>query len=173
MDNRKLRDFKGILVRDYNQSIAKRQETKEHLIHVLNQIVRLEDFQEDFYRKPLEAMLELTDDASQVLRQLSTTIQSYDSLMEKLKVDIDLVEREKNNIAGLLEDYIREVHRNLGKIDHNSTISIRSRPVKMLKILLPEWEENENLYRIRLQDMIDKVTLKGLELFEKNENAQE
>ena len=173
MDNRKLRDFKGILVRDYNQSIAKRQETKEHLIHVLNQIVWLEDFQEDFYRKPLEAMLELTDDASQVLRQLSTTIQSYDSLMEKLKVDIDLVEREKNNIAGLLEDYIREVHRNLGKIDHNSTISIRSRPVKMLKILLPEWEENENLYRIRLQDMIDKVTLKGLELFEKNENAQE
>ncbi len=45
--------------------------------------------------------------------------------------------------------------------------------MKMLKILLPEWEENENLYRIHLQDMIDKVTQKGLELFEKNENAQE
>ncbi len=173
MDGRKLRDFKGILIRDYNQRMRKRQEEKERLTHVLNRVVRLEDFQEDFYKKPLEAMLELTDDASQVLLQLSTTIQSYNSLMEKLKVDVSLVEQEKENIAGLLEDYVKEVHRNLGKIDCNSTITIRSRPVKMLKILLPEWEENENLYRIRLQDMIDKVTQKGLELFEKNENAQE
>ncbi len=167
------RSFKGILIRDYNQRMRKRQEEKERLTHVLNRVVRLEDFQEDFYKKPLEAMLELTDDASQVLLQLSTTIQSYNSLMEKLKVDVSLVEQEKENIAGLLEDYVKEVHRNLGKIDCNSTITIRSRPVKMLKILLPEWEENENLYRIRLQDMIDKVTQKGLELFEKNENAQE
>lgn len=173
MDGRKLRDFKGMLIRDYNHSLRRRQEEKERLIQVLNWIVRLEDFQEDFYKKPLEAMLELTDDASQVLLQLSTTIQSYDSLMEKLKVDVSLVEQEKNNIAGLLEDYVKEVHHNLGKIDCNSTITIRNRPVKMLKILLPEWEENENLYRIRLQDMIDKVTQKGLELFEQNENAQE
>ncbi len=173
MDGRKLREFKGMLIRDYNQSMRRRQEEKEHLTHVLNRIVRLEDFQEDFYKKPLEAMLELTDDSSQVLLQLSTTIQSYDSLMEKLKVDVSLVEQEKNNIVGLLEDYVKEVHGNLGKIDCNSTITIRNRPVKMLKILLPEWEENENLYRIRLQDMIDKVTQKGLELFEKNENAQE
>ncbi len=173
MDHRRLRDFKGILIRDYNQRIKKRQEEKEQLTHVLNRIVRLEDFQEDFYRKPLESMLELTDEASQVLLQLSTTIQSYDSLMEKLRVDVSLVEREKNNIVGLLENYLEEVHKNLGKIDSNSTITIRNRPVKMLKILLPEWEENENLYRIHLQDMIDKVTQKGLELFEKNENAQE
>ncbi len=173
MDNRKLRDFKGILIRDYNQRTKKRQEAKENLTHVLNRIVRLEDFQEDFYKKPLESMLELTDDASQVLLQLTTTIQSYDSLMEKLRVDVSLVEQEKNNIVGLLEDYVEEVHKNLGKIDCNSTITIRNRPVKMLKILLPEWQENERLYRIHLQDMIDKVTQKGLELFEKNENAQE
>ena len=81
MDGRKLREFKGMLIRDYNQSMRRRQEEKEHLTHVLNRIVRLEDFQEDFYKKPLEAMLELTDDSSQVLLQLSTTIQSYDSLM--------------------------------------------------------------------------------------------
>jgi hypothetical protein len=43
----------------------------------------------------------------------------------------------------------------------------------MLKIQLPEWEENENLYQMRLQDFIDEVTKKGIELFEKNENAQE
>ena len=173
MDEWELRKFKGILIRDYNQMVRDRQSAKERLTQVLNQIVRMEAFQEEFYKKPLEAMLELTEDAGQILRQLDTTIQSYDSLMEKLEVDISLVEKEKDRIVELMEEYIKEVHRNMGMIDHNSTITIREKPVKMLKIQLPEWEENENLYHIRLQDMIDEVTLKGVELFEKNENAQE
>ena len=118
-------------------------------------------------------MLELTDDAAQVLRQLDTTIQSYDSLMEKLEVDISLVEKEKHKIVEILEDYLKEVHQNLGKIDHNSTITIREKPVKMLRIGLPDWDENENLYQIRLNDMIDEITQKGIEIFERNENAQE
>ena len=173
MSGRELRDFKGILIRDYNQLVRDRQSAKERLIQVLNQIVRREAFQEEYYKKPLECMLELTDDAGQVLRQLDITTQSYDNLMEKLEVDISRVEKEKDKIVELLEEYVREVHQNLGKIDHNSTITIRERPVKMLKIQLPEWEENESLYHVRLQDMIDEVTLKGIGIFERNENAQE
>lgn len=173
MDARELRNFKGILIRDYNQCLKSKQEAKEQLIRVLNQIVRDAHFQEDYYKKPLEAMLELADDAAQVQRQLETTIQSYDSLMEKLEVDISVVEKEKQKIVELLEDYLREVHRNIGRIDQNSTITIRERAVKMLKIQLPSWEENENLYHIRLQDLIDELTQKGIGIFERNENAQE
>lgn len=173
MDAKSLRNFKGILIRDYNQMLRDCREAQDVLDRLLNRTIRMEQFQEDFYRKPLESMLELTKDGSAVLRQLTTTIQSYDSLMEKLLVDISLVEKEKNKIVELMEDYVREVHQNLGRIDHNSTIAIRERPVKMLKIGLPEWEENENLYQIRLQDMIDEITQKGLRLFEQNENAQE
>ncbi len=173
MDSRKLRNFKGMLVRDYNQNVRDCQETRERLVQVLNQIVRVEDFQEAFYKKPLESMLEVVYDADAVLAQLHTTVLSYDSLMEKLEVDISLVEKEKDKIAELLEDYVRDVHLNLGKIDQNSTITIRERPVKMLKIQLPKWEENEGLYRIRLQDFIDEITQKGLLIFAKNENAQE
>ena len=173
MDAKSLRNFKGILIRDYNQKLRDCREARERLTRLLNQVVRMEQFQEDFYRKPIEAMLELTQDAAAVLRQLSTTIQSYDSLMEKLMVDISLVEKEKDKIVELLEDYVKEVHQNLGRIDHNSTIAIRERPVKMLKIQLPQWEENENLYQLHLKDLIDEVTQKGLKLFEQNENAQE
>lgn len=72
-----------------------------------------------------------------------------------------------------MEDYIKEVHINLGKIDANSTITVRERPLKMLRIQLPEWEENAEMYHIRLIDMIDSVTQKGIALFEQNENAQE
>ena len=137
-----------------------------HISYVANKIVYID-------QELKRTSYYLTDDAAQVLRQLDTTIQSYDSLMEKLEVDISVVEKEKDRIVELMEEYVREVHQNLGMIDRNSTITIRERPIKMLKIQLPEWEENENLYHIRLQDMIDEVTLKGVELFEKNENAQE
>ncbi len=173
MDGHSLRNYKGILIRDYKQKERDCREERDRLARLLNRVVRMEQFQVDFYKKPLEAMLELTDDASAVLRQLATTLQSYDSLMEKLMVDISLVEKEKKKIVELMEDYVREVHQNLGRIDHNSTITIRERPVKMLKLKLPEWEENESLYQIRLQDMVDEITQKGLEKFEQNENAQE
>lgn len=173
MNAKELRNFKGILIRDYNQYVKSRQDAKEQLVRVLNQIVRDEHFQEDYYKKPLEAMLELSDDAGQVRRQMETTIQSYDSLMEKLEVDISVAEKEKQKIAELLEDYLREVHRNLDRIDQNATITVRERAIKMLKIQLPVWEENENLYHIRLQDLIDELTQKGIGIFERNENAQE
>ena len=168
-----LRNFKGILIRDYNQKIRETRQKKEQLIQLLNRIIRMESFQDDFYRKPLEQMLELADDAQRVLMQLKTTVQSFDSLMEKLEVDISVVEREKERIVELMEDYIHEIHNNLGKIDHNSTITIRDRNIKMLKIQLPDWEENAGLYHLRLEDFIDKITKEGVELFEKNENAQE
>lgn len=132
-----------------------------------------EDFKEDYYRKPLEAMSELVEDVFQVRRQLEITIQSYEDLMEKLQIDIFMVGKERDKIIELLEDYIKEVHQNLGKIDMNFTITIRERPLKMLKIILPEWEVNESLYHIRLLDMLDEITKKGIDLFEKNENAQE
>ena len=168
-----LRTFKGILVRDYNQKVRDTGRKKEELVQLLNKIVRMERFRDDFYRKPLEQMLELADHADRVMMQLNTTVQSYDSLMEKLEIDISVVEREKERIVELMEDYVLEIHRNLGKIDHNSTITIRNKNIKMLKIQIPDWEENAGLYHLRLEDFIDKITMEGVERFEKNENAQE
>ena len=164
MSAEELRNYKGILVRDYNQKIRDTRQQKELLVQLLNRIVRMESFQDDFYRKPLEQLLELSDNGTQVLTQLKTTVQSYDSLMEKLEVDISVVEKEKARIVELMEDYIREIHSNLGKIDHNSTITVRDRNIKMLKIQLPDWDENVGLYHLRLEDFIDKTTMEQMEL---------
>lgn len=173
MERQKLRDFQGILVRDYRQCTKTRQQAREQLIQTLNRVVRMEEFQEEFYKKPLESMLELTDEAGQVLRQLLTTLQSYEHLIEKLEVDISLIEKEKANLVELLERYLEEVHQNMGLIDNNSTISVRGRSIKMLKMELPVWEEHENLYHLRLQDMIDGITDKGLQILTENKNIQE
>lgn len=164
---------KGILIRDYNAYLEQRRDTRLALERVLNRMIRMEVFSEDFYRKPLESMLQLTEDGGRVLRQLDTTLASYQSLMEKLQVDISLVEKEKARIVELTGDYLKEVHDNLDKIDRNSTITIRERPVKMLKIQLPDWTGKESLYLLRLQDYIDDITARGIELLEQNQNLQE
>lgn len=173
LDRGQLRRKKGELARDYKAVLEERRDAKESLVRTLNQILRVEAFADDYYKRPLEILLELSDDASQVLRQLATTVQSFDDLMEKLEVDISVVEKEKERIVELLEEYVRDIHANLGRIDDNSTITVRERPLKMLKIQLPDWDENESLYRVRLSDMIDEITRRGIAIFERNENAQE
>ena len=173
MDGKELTKQKGILVRDYNAYTEQRREARSALERVLNRMIRMEAFAEDFYQKPLDAMLQLTEDAKRVLRQLETTVASYNNLMEKLQVDISLVEKEKAKIVELVGDYLKEVHDNLNKIDRNSTITVRERPVKMLKMELPDWTENESLYQLRLQDYIDDVTARGIALLEENQNLQE
>ncbi len=173
MSRKELRDWRGILLRDYRECGNKMQMTKDNLVSVLNQVIRLEEFEDDFYRKPIETMIELSDDAALLLQQLDTTIKSYDSLMEKLEVDISIVEKEQEKIVELMEDYVNEVHINLGKIDSNSTIKIRERPIKMLKINLPEWEENKNIYHVKLVDFIDEITKQSIEIYDENKNPHE
>lgn len=171
MDAKKLRDFAGMIRRDYRGQIEARKHKKDKLEAHLNMLLRKEMYQEDYYLKPLEAMLAVTERAGLVLAQLETTIQSYDSQMEKLAVDIAMVEKEKNKIEGLLEDYVKDVHSNMGKIDNNSTIMIRERPIKMLRLQIPNWEENEGLYHQRFEDFMDELTRNGIEIYERNENA--
>lgn len=173
MSEKELRDFKGVLIRDYNDIIRCVQKCRETLAQTLNKIARQEAFQDASYKTPLENMLKVCDNAAKVLRQLNITLESYDSLMKQLEVDISLVETEKKNVTELLEDYVQNIHKNLEKIGRNSTIKIREKSIKMLKVILPVWEDNEKLYSLRLSDLVDEITEEGIRLFENNENAQE
>lgn len=163
----------GMLIRDYNDIIRCVQKCRETLAQTLNKIARQEAFQDASYKTPLENMLKVCDNAAKVLRQLNITLESYDSLMKQLEVDISLVETEKKNVTELLEDYVQNIHKNLEKIGRNSTIKIREKSIKMLKVILPVWEDNEKLYSLRLSDLVDEITEEGIRLFENNENAQE
>ena len=173
MSEKELRDFKGMLIRDYNDILSCVQKCRETLAQTLNKIARQEAFQDASYKTPLENMLKVCDNAAKVLRQLNITLESYDSLMKQLEVDISLVETEKKNVTELLEDYVQNIHKNLEKIGRNSTIKIREKSIKMLKVILPVWEDNEKLYSLRLSDLVDEITEEGIRLFENNENAQE
>lgn len=164
-----LRHMQGMLLRDYKNSREQVRECRAALEKIIRDLLMQERFQEDDYKKPLEIMLELPD-AGMVLEQLVTITTSYDMLMEKLEIDISLLEREKEHIAALLEEYVQAVHLQLDKIDDHSTITVRERRIKMLILNLPSWEEQEELYRIRVQDFIDEIVTKGLEFYDNNEN---
>ncbi len=176
MSGSELTNFKGILIRDYNAVKKEKMECKEHLERRLHQIVQIEQFQDEYFKKPIEAMIRLVDTPGEVIRQIEITIKSYDELMKKIEVDISMIEREREEIVAQLLEYVKEVHDNLGKIDSNSTIKMREnskseRSVKMLRIELPQWQENAGMYDNRVKDFVDDITKKGVELYHNNENA--
>lgn len=173
LEKEELTRFRGSLLRDYRQVEGKRNDAKLELSEALHQTISKEDFSEDIFKRPLETLYQLISDPAALKEQLLLTLSSYESLLKKLEIDISLVDREKDKVIELLLEYTEEIHKNLGKIDKNSAIKIRDKSVKMLRIKLPDWEENFILYRARMKDFVDHLTGRGLELLEKNENMEE
>lgn len=165
--------MKGGLLRDYNEMSGKIEKARNVLEKRIREVLEISDFHDEYYKKHLDSMLRLIDTPSEVLRQIELTISVFDNQMKKIEVDLKLVEKERNNLIGELMDYVKAVHRDVSKIDDNSTITVRERSIKMLDIKTPDWQENEELYSIRMREFVDGITLKGVELYKKGENAAE
>lgn len=168
-----LRSFTGRLQQSYRQGCEERTRSREKLAQTLYAAARLEAFQEDFFKKPLETLLACVEEAEKVRHQLAVIRQSYQDLMKKLLVDIAMVEEEKQQIVSLLQEYVREVHAQMGKIDSNSSISVRDRSIKMLRIELPAWGENESTYRTRIEEKVGALTRRGIDLLEKEDSLHD
>jgi len=174
VDYDNLDKFRGELIRDYTASKDACTDSNSKLNKEIGRLLRKELFlRDDFFKKPLDKLEELSSDPEHLLENLNITIGSYKSLMEKLSADIELINKEKGNVMQSLFDYVREVHENIGKIDRNSSINVSGRSIKMLRILLPEWEDNAAMYQLKLNDMLDRVTAAALERLNKNENVEE
>jgi chromosome segregation ATPase len=173
MNNDSLDRFRGMMIRDYRQINETINELRNKLSSSIDKQLRNKAFEEDFFSRPLNTLHSLVEEPVEFIEQLMTTIKAYDDLMAKLEVDIALVDKEKERIIQILLVYIGDIHKNLGKIDKNSTIKIREKPVKMLRIDLPDWEIEENQYRNRLKDMIEDLTQSGINRLENNENVEE
>lgn len=168
-----LQQFQGEQIRDYRMFTNQRNSCKQSLSRLIDKILRKEEYKDDFFHKPLETMLELLDSPNVILEQLDIILQSYQALLEKLEVDIAVVEKEKQKVLDILLDYIEEIHKNLGKIDKNSSIVVKERTIKMLKLSLPNWEEQLSIYKLRLKDYLDELTKRGLERLNQNGNIEE
>lgn len=173
MDKEELDRAKGLLIRDYNGMKEEIRRLKNRMESRIRDLLAMEEFQNPYYRKPLEAMLSLVELPAEVMRQIDTTVKAYEDLMRKIEVDLSLVEKERANIIGELLEYVKAVHQDLNKLDSNSTITVRERTLKMLDIQIPDWLENEELYQLRMRDFVDQLTLQGVEFYRENRNVSE
>lgn len=173
LSGKELISFRGRLVRDYRNSNDVQENRRDALRKCLDGIARKKNYEEDFFKRPLDTMQQLINEPQGILEQLSIILSSFHALLEKLEVDIAMVEKEQGKVTEMLLDYVSEIHKNLGKIDRNSTITVRDRTIKMLKIKLPEWEEQVNIYQLKLRDFMEELTMRGLQRLNQNENIEE
>ncbi|OLS03308.1 coiled-coil domain-containing protein [Tissierella creatinophila] len=173
LDKEGLDRFRGELLRDYRQINKKEVDFSLELSSALDNIIRNKAFKDDFFYKPLNTLFSLINDPNEFIEQLLTTIRAYDDLMAKLEVDIAFIEKEKDGVIEILLEYIRDIHKNMGEIDKNSTIKIKDKYIKMLRINLPEWDEEEYSYTIKLGDMVEHLIQSGIDRLENNENIED
>lgn len=164
-----LRQFTADLQKEYRNSVEKQrkaQEVLERILRNLQTMLSVKKMQEDVFTKPLAALQNLTDSAQSFLQKLQLIVASLVTQAEKLKTDLEFVEQEKQHVVALLEDYVQAVHKEMGTIDHNSTIKVRGRAVKMLELKLPVWEDNANVYHLKIKDFVEKLTEEGMKLLQ-------
>lgn len=165
------------LRREYNLIKEQEQGDREKLEKILKTLSTKAAYQDNgvaSFKKRLDSLIELTGDALGFMQQLAAIMLALQNFAEKLKMDLAIVEQQKAQLVSLLEEYIQEVHKQLGYIDRNSTISVRGRTIKMLKINLPVWDESNAVkYHECVQNLFEDITQKGLELLQQGEPITE
>ncbi len=172
-DSANIEMIKKEMLRDYRLNTRACEEKQKQLIQVIHKIQRQEAFEDEFFKAPLLTLEKISDHPDFVIENLNNTLAAYATLMIKLEADIALIEKEKQSLLDSMMQYIYEIHEHMGKIDRNSTVTIHEKPIKMLKIDLPNWEEQEKLYEIRLKDFIESITNEALGKLEQNETIDE
>lgn len=165
--------IKGELIRDYRMCMEESRKCHHRLGKAVESMQRKELFQDEFFNKPLKTLMKLVDQPSTVIENLNNTLGAYNNLMIKLEADIALIEKEKQSVLDSFIQYVFEIHEHIGRIDKNATVTIMDKPIKMLKVELPKWEEQEAIYEVRLRDYIDSITQEALEKLEQNEAVEE
>ncbi|MTK12521.1 MAG: hypothetical protein F8N39_10680, partial [Clostridiaceae bacterium] len=174
LDFNELDEVIGKLKRDLNNIKAQETTREKNLTNLVVDIEIKDEFkQEGLFKEPIQTLKSLISNPIEFKEQLKLIISSYKLIMEKLMADIELIEKEEGKILESLLEYIKDVHENIEKIDDNSSITIGTKRLKMLNISVSDWEENKELYKVRLKDYIEQVRNQSLEALEKNEDIED
>ncbi len=173
MTKEELLRFQGELRRDFQNRKDGKEKTKRATEHLVREIAAKEEYQEEFFQKGFTNLLALIEHVEDMRKQLETTIASYTSILQKLQVDLENVEKERNSLEETFLEYVKDVNDHMARIDKNSSVTIRERSIKMLKITVPSWEENKELYQVRVRDFVSSFIQMGMETIEQNQNIEE
>lgn len=173
LNRKEIEELYGSLIRDFRKFKDELAKHRMALEREIDRLILIEKYKDDFYRQPLALMRQLTEKPEDLSKQLALTLQSYQTLLEKLEVDIAFIDREKEKINEMIFEYVLEIHKNLDKIDRNSTINVKGRTIKMLKIQVPSWEENKEIYMQRMNSFTNELISSGIKNISDNKNLEE
>ena len=160
--HRRMSELSKIL-RDYRISLS----------DLIRTIVSRKEYADDYFRKTFDSLLSQLDQPESLLKQFEMNSLAYENQLEKLKIDLAHIADEQKNLEMMFLEYIEQINANIGMIDKNSTISVRGRSLKMLRIQVPDWETEKEHFRLKLHDYFEHVVKMGIETIEKNENLTE
>ena len=163
------RDTKRKL-RDLSDALAKK---RGDITDEIKLISSREQYADDYFAKTFSNLLSQAGIPHQLARQYEINRSAYENQLEKLKVDLESIDKEQKNIEEMFLEYVQRMNENLAMIDKNSTITVRSRSIKMLRIQVPEWESEKEHFKIRLHDFFEAVIKHGTETLEVNGNLGE
>ena len=87
MDREDISRLRGGLIRDYQKAISDCHQAVSYLENLTREISGQSCYQEEFFAAPFHGLASLTSMPEEYLLQLHTTIASYQSILEQLKVD--------------------------------------------------------------------------------------
>ena len=128
---------------------------------------------ENIFKSSIQSLKFLVSKPIKFKEHLNLVINSYNSIIEKLLIDIKLIEDEEEKILDSILEYIEEVNKNISIIDDNSTININNKRVKMLNITVQDFEKNKINYRLKLKDYIEAIRERAIKELEKNNSIEE
>ena len=140
---------------------------------MIREIASGKTYADDYFKKTFESLLSQTASPRNLFRQFEMNRQAYENQLEKLKIDLAHIDDEQKNLEMMFLEYVEQINANIGMIDKNSTISVRGRSLKMLRIQVPDWETEKEHFRLKLHDYFENIVKLGIETIEKNENLTE
>lgn len=131
------------------------------------------EYQDVYFKKTFESLLTQISNPHNLSLQYDVNKATYESQLEKLTIDLANIDSEQKNVEEMFLEYIKSVNANIAMIDKNSTINVRGRNIKMLRIQVPDWDSEKEHYRIQLHDFFERVVKHGIETIESNKNLTE
>ena len=160
--HRRMSELSKIL-RDYRISLS----------DLIRTIASRKEYADDYFRKTFDSLLSQLDQPESLLKQFEMNSLAYENQLEKLKIDLAHIADEQKNLEMMFLEYVDQINANISIIDKNSTITVRGRNLKMLRIQVPEWEIEKAHFRLKLHDYFENVINMGIATIEKNENLTE
>lgn len=161
-------------IRRKSAEISKKLERcRESLSELIREISAEKVYVDDYFKKTFDSLRSQISNSKNLSRQFEMNRLAYENQLEKLKIDLAHIDDEQKNLEMMFLEYVEQINANIGMIDKNSTISVRGRSLKMLRIQVPDWETEKEHFRLKLHDYFENVVKLGIETIEKNGNLTE